>query len=131
MVTCSFQVNKPRMPLRFRSEGKTPNDMVKSLGEIGIDLSDVKEVSRPAASRFTMVLFFMFERRYYPDRRKLQGHFRSRSKTRSLLGKRKRSVSMDTGESKSRARTPSRDRSKSGVRDVAVTRRSKSFISHP
>lgn len=38
------------MPLKYRNEGKTADDMVKSLGELGVDLSSMKEVSQ----------FFMF-----------------------------------------------------------------------
>lgn len=56
-----FQVNKPRMPLKYRNEGKTADDMVKSLGELGVDLSSMKEVSR----FFMFVLGFKTPSTYY------------------------------------------------------------------
>ncbi|CAK8671539.1 unnamed protein product [Clavelina lepadiformis] len=90
------KVKKPKLPGVVANKKKTPGEMVDKLGELGIDLSEQR-----------------------------QAHFRSRSKTRQILGKRKRSMSMDVGESRSRVRSQSRSRNESGVRDVAMQQKAR------
>uniref|UniRef100_H2ZGF1 Nucleolar GTP-binding protein 1 n=1 Tax=Ciona savignyi TaxID=51511 RepID=H2ZGF1_CIOSA len=91
------KVKKAKLPGKTAAENRTPGKMVADMGELGVDLSTIK-----------------------------QGHFRSRSTTRKTL-KRKRDVSMDTSvaRSTSRARSQSRPRDESGLRDVAMVKKAR------
>ncbi|XP_002126966.3 GTP-binding protein 4 isoform X2 [Ciona intestinalis] len=92
------KVKKAKLPGKTAAENRTPSKMMNDLGELGVDLSTVEG-----------------------------GHFRSRSKTRKSL-KRKRDVSMDTtsvARSSSRARSQSRPRDESGLRDPAMVQKAK------
>nr|XP_002126966.2 nucleolar GTP-binding protein 1 isoform X1 [Ciona intestinalis]XP_009862416.1 nucleolar GTP-binding protein 1 isoform X2 [Ciona intestinalis] len=92
------KVKKAKLPGKTAAENRTPSKMMNDLGELGVDLSTMEG-----------------------------GHFRSRSKTRKAL-KRKRDVSMDTtsvARSSSRARSQSRPRDESGLRDTAMVQKAR------
>jgi len=87
------KVKKATLPGKSSRENKRPDDMVKDLGKLGVDLSEADKNS----------------------------HFRSRSVTRRARKRKMTSdISDVAARSKSRARSQSKPRSESGLRDQAM-----------